>query len=116
MALETKRFKVINEGFKCENCAVDVPSTSGSTPRNHCPYCLYCKHVDINPGDRANTCKGLMKPIGVYTHAKKEYVILHQCQKCGGRVKAKAILGDGNASDNFDIILKLSSMPIDEQV
>ena len=115
MVLESKKFKVINEGFKCEHCGEDVQLTSGSTPRNHCPYCLWCRHVDINPGDRANPCKGAMRPIGMYTHTKKEYVILHQCQKCGERVKAKAILDDGNASDDFDLILELSSKKIEEE-
>ncbi|WDF05905.1 RNHCP domain-containing protein [Shouchella hunanensis] len=30
--------------------------------RNHCPFCLYSKHQDIIPGDRASTCGGLMEP------------------------------------------------------
>jgi DNA-directed RNA polymerase subunit RPC12/RpoP len=113
MTLKNKRFKVINEGFSCEHCGADVPPTSGSTPRNHCPYCLWCKHVDINPGDRQNKCQGVMQPIGIYVHSRKTYVILHRCQKCGARVKAKAITRDENASDDFDKILELSTNPID---
>jgi len=115
MPLKTKRFKVVNEGFICDYCGRRVPPTSGTTPRNHCPYCLWSKHVDINPGDRANPCKGMLRPIGIYTHTKKEYVILHQCQRCGERVRSKAILEDANASDDFDIILELSGRPIDEK-
>lgn len=115
MALEKKKFTVINEGFVCEHCGEDVPPTDGATPRNHCPFCLWCKHVDINPGDRANECKGLMKPIGIYTHARKAYVILHQCEKCGARIKAKTIRNDKNASDDFDLILQLSSKPIEDK-
>jgi len=42
----------------------------GYTARDHCPYCLYSKHLDIFPGDRKNECKGLMKPIG---YMKKKY-------------------------------------------
>jgi len=114
MPLETKRFKVLNDGFTCGSCGASVPPTAGSTPRNHCPFCLWCRHVDINPGDRANECKGLMRPIGIYTHSRKQYVILHECTKCGARVKAKAIMGDSNASDNFEKILELSSKPISE--
>ena len=54
-----KRFNMINEDFICENCGAKV-SKSDYTARDHCPLCLYSKHVDINPGDRANNCKGLM--------------------------------------------------------
>ena len=115
MALPTKRFTVVNEGFTCGHCGREVPPTAGTTPRNHCPFCLWCRHLDINPGDRANPCRGLMRPIGIYTHSKKSYVILHQCERCAARVKAKAILSDANASDDFAIILELSGKPIDEE-
>lgn len=115
MSLKTKRFQVVNEGFVCANCGREVLPTAQTTPRNHCPYCLWSMHVDISPGDRANPCKGMMRPIGIYTHSKKEYVILHQCTRCGERVRAKAIMRDKNAADDFDIILELSGKPIDEE-
>ena len=54
--METKKFKEIDEGFICENCNKKV-SPLGYTSRDHCPYCLYSMHVDINPGDRQNSCK-----------------------------------------------------------
>ena len=44
---------MVNEDFICENCGKDVEKSS-YTARDHCPYCLYSKHVDINPGDRKN--------------------------------------------------------------
>ncbi len=71
--------------------------------------------MDVNPGDRASKCRGMMKPIGIYTLGKKGFVILHECVKCGHRQKAKAITNDANASDDFDIILRLSANPIDEK-
>ena len=49
--------------------------------RDHCPYCLYSKHVDINPGDRANECKGLLRPVGIEKF-KETFKILYICQKC----------------------------------
>ena len=52
-----KKFFEIDEEFICENCGKHVPKL-GYTCRNHCPYCLHSKHVDINPGDRAETCHG----------------------------------------------------------
>lgn len=115
MALETKRFKVVNEGFTCGHCGAAVPPTSQTTPRNHCPFCLWSRHVDINPGDRANPCQGLMRPIGIYTHTKKEYVVLHQCVRCGERMRSKAILHDRNAADDFDLIMELAGKRIEEK-
>ena len=58
------KFTEIDEGFKCENCGEEVKPL-GYSCRNHCPKCLYSKHVDINPGDREETCHGLLKPIDV---------------------------------------------------
>ncbi len=75
-----KRFNELDEGFICENCGKEVKPL-GYTSRDHCPYCLYSKHVDINPGDRENSCKGLLKPIGIEKY-KDTYKILYQCEKC----------------------------------
>ena len=43
-------FTEIDEEFICENCGKKVGKL-GYSCRNHCPYCLYSKHVDKNPGD-----------------------------------------------------------------
>lgn len=114
MTLQVKRFQVINESFICGHCGKEVPPTAQTTPRNHCPFCLWSRHLDINPGDRANPCKGLLRPIGIYTHTKKAYIILHQCERCGERVRAKAILHDDNAADDMDLIIELAGKPIHE--
>ena len=60
------------ENFVCENCGEKV---EGNGYTNHCPNCLWSKHVDINPGDRAETCHGLLKPIAVEDNPKKGYGI-----------------------------------------
>ena len=65
-----KKFNMIDESFICENCGKKVTKL-GYTARDHCPYCLYSKHLDINPGDRECTCHGLMKPIGIEKYKKK---------------------------------------------
>ena len=75
-----KKFNMIDENFICEHCGKEVKAL-GYTSRDHCPYCLYSKHVDINPGDRENTCKGLLKPIGVEKF-KDTYKIIYRCEKC----------------------------------
>ena len=72
------------------------------TARDHCNYCLYSKHVDINPGDRSNPCKGLLEPIGIEKF-KDTYKIIYKCKKCGN-VHKNIIASD----DNMDLIIELS--------
>ena len=100
--LETKRFLTRDEEFICENCGKKV-SKLGYSSRDHCPYCLHSKHVDINPGDRAESCKGDLEPIGIEISNKKGYVIIYKCKKCGKIKKNKAA-----EDDNMDLIIKLS--------
>lgn len=98
--------KTENIGFVCENCGVEVlPVTNGSY-RNHCPFCLYSKHVDVNPGDRQSKCKGLMKPVDVRYHTKKGYQITHQCERCGTKQVNKAAMNTLQA-DDLEKIIKL---------
>lgn len=87
------------------NCKAEVlPLTNGSY-RNHCPECLCSVHVDILPGDRNNTCLGLMKPIELDYNAKKGYVIVHQCEKCGA-IKRNKCATDTIQKDNIVKFLK----------
>ena len=54
------------ESFTCKSCGREVvPTGAGSNHRNHCPNCLCSQHLDIEPGDRAADCGGLMEPIAV---------------------------------------------------
>jgi len=73
-----KQFQRNKEDFVCEHCGHKVQGT-GYT--NHCPKCLYSKHVDVNPGDRGHICQGLMEPIGIETTGG-ETVIIHKCIQC----------------------------------
>ncbi len=75
-----KTFNMIDESFVCEKCGKKVKKL-GYTARDHCPYCLYSKHVDINPGDRNNSCKGMLKPIGIEKF-KDSFKIIYLCEKC----------------------------------
>ena len=101
-----KKFTKIDEEFVCEHCGKKVEKL-GYTCRNHCNYCLYSKHVDINPGDREETCHGMLKPIQVILDSKKGYVIIFKCKKCGAIRKNKAA-----KDDNMDLIIELSSKQI----
>ncbi len=97
-----KLFQRRIENFTCDKCGHKVKGT-GYT--NHCPKCLYGKHVDINPGDRQETCQGLMKPISV-EQKHGEYLITHQCVKCKAIRKNKAA-----PEDNYELIIEISKQP-----
>ena len=96
-----KRFNMINEDFICEHCGMEIKKAD-KTARDHCNYCLYSKHVDINPGDRSNPCRGLLEPIGIEKF-KDTYKIIYKCKKCGN-VHKNIIASD----DNMDLIIELS--------
>jgi len=99
-----KQFQRKVEDFVCENCGAVV---AGDGYTNHCPACLYSKDVDINPGDRASACGGLMKPVSVEVK-NGGYIILHECVKCGKTRRNKSA-----PNDNFDTILKITKgMPL----
>ena len=98
-----KQFTMRDENFICENCHKEV-KTLGYTARDHCPYCLYSKHVDINPGDRNNPCKGLLKPIGIEKF-KDTYKILYKCEKC--HQSHKNIVAK---DDDMNAIIKISNI------
>lgn len=85
-----KQFQRTVEDFVCEHCGAHV---AGSGYTNHCPRCLWSKHVDVNPGDRAATCSGMMEPVEVETKGG-EYILVHQCTQCGHRKKNKVVPGD----------------------
>ena len=56
-----------HDAFICKVCGRPcVPEHAGSDHRNHCPNCLSSLHVDIEPGDRASDCGGIMEPIAVW--------------------------------------------------
>ena len=96
-----KRFNMKDESFICKNCKNLVKKLEYSA-RDHCPNCLYSMHVDINPGDRLNTCMGLLKPIGIEKY-RDTYKIIYKCLKCG-EIHKNIMAND----DNMDLIIKLS--------
>ena len=101
--MENRNFVKNDEEFICDNCGKRVPKL-GYSSRNHCPYCLHSKHVDIKPGDRAETCCGDLEPIGLEIDSKKGNVIIFKCKKCGAIRRNKAA-----KDDNMDLIIKLSN-------
>jgi len=97
--LEGPKFQRRIEDFICEHCGAEV---SGDGFTNHCPVCLWSKHVDVNPGDRAEPCQGLMEPVAIQPH-KDSYRIRFRCQKCGEERWNKSA-----PQDDFETLLEIA--------
>ena len=93
----SKKFKKVVEDFICEHCGASV---TGNGFTNHCPECLYSKHVDVFPGDREAACGGMMKLVKVEKE-KNVYVLTHKCIKCGYEKRNKM-----DDQDDFDVVLQ----------
>ena len=89
-------FEDFNADFTCKYCGYFVSartSISGVVNRNHCPYCLHSRHVDLfEAGDRLCACKALMEPVGLafkrtrdkYANGTQgELMLVHRCVSCG---------------------------------
>lgn len=99
----SKTFQKTKEDFICENCGFKV---SGTGYTNHCPNCLYSKHVDIFPGDRSEKCGGLMEPI-----AFDSKDIYFKCLKCN-QIRRNRF----SPKDNRELLIKISPNPIPSKV
>lgn len=96
-------FIMRNEDFVCENCLKNITKQNSWSVRNHCPYCLYSKHLDeVFPWDRASKCEWLMKPTWIDYKKNKWYMIIHECLKCN-----KTILNKTSEDDDFLDFIKL---------
>ena len=104
-----KTFEKKDESFVCRNCGEVVP-TLNYTSRDHCNKCLCSIHIDINPGDRANSCLGTLIPIEVTQNNKKGYVIKYKCNKCGEFHNNKSA-----DDDKFSTILKVMNKTYNEK-
>ena len=96
-----RRFTRKIEDFTCEHCGQGV---KGNGYTNHCPKCLWSKHVDINPGDRNETCLGMMKPVATEKQGER-FFIVHECQRCA--FKRRNRVGE---FDDFDAFLAVTSL------
>jgi len=97
-----------NTGFVCENCGREVLPVNDGSYRNHCPFCLYSKHIDIIPGDRAGRCGGLMRPVGLIYKSGKGFQLVHRCLKCGEE-KVNRVAEFSIQPDDIEELLKLSN-------
>jgi hypothetical protein len=96
----------MEDGFQCQNCWAFVYTQlvfSGVHNRNHCPYCLWSRHMDhLEPGDRLSACKAIMQPIGLTVKQRQnkyrigiygELMLIHRCKDCS-RLSINRIAAD----------------------
>jgi RNHCP domain-containing protein len=80
----------------------------GTRHRNHCPSCLWSRHLDDHvPGDRAADCGGAMEPIAVCVRSDGEWALIHRCGGCA-TVRLNRIAGD----DNPLVLMQLAVRPL----
>jgi hypothetical protein len=117
--------KESEQDFRCTNCGIVVTKSEemGTKHRNHCPFCLYSKHVDDNtPGDRKSPCKSKMKPVGltikhegIDKYGKEkigELMLIHLCcnPECN-KISINRLAGDDDPEKVYDVYLgSLSSI------
>lgn len=107
-ARHTNKRQSPEASFRCVNCRQMVSTlVLASEHRNHCPLCLWSRHLDNSPGDRASLCQGKMEPISIWVKDKQEWALVHRCTSCGV-VKTNRIASD----DNEFVLMSLASRPI----
>ncbi|MDD2785358.1 MAG: RNHCP domain-containing protein [Patescibacteria group bacterium] len=95
-----QHMKLRKEDFVCEHCGTEV---HGNGRTNHCPNCIWSKHMDEVPGDRMSLCRGAMKPIGVWVKMGEIVRVEHKCQKCNFSRFAPVL-----PEDNREELIKIS--------
>jgi hypothetical protein len=110
-------------GFTCSHCHRFVSTEarlSGVQNRNHCPYCLWSRHLDLfRAGDRLSACKASMQPIGLtikvtrkkYGPGHGELMLIHLCAECSA-LSINRIAADDDPQmvfTIFDVSLQLEA-------
>ena len=95
-----------NTSFTCLHCGLEVAPLTNGSYRNHCPRCLYSQHLDVTPGDRVSTCKGMMEPLAIKHNSNKGLQLVHRCMACGV-VRANRIASDTVQPDDLDALMRL---------
>ena len=84
---------------------MDAP---GTAHRNHCPSCLWSRHVDDDvPGDREADCGASMEPLAVSVRGDGEWGLVHRCAGCGA-MRLNRTAGD----DNPLVLTRLAVRPL----
>lgn len=97
-----------NRSFRCRHCGLEVAlEAPGTAHRNHCPNCLWSRHLDNTPGDRAAGCGSGMEPIAVGVRQDGEWVLIHRCTGCD-----VLHLNRSAGDDNPLVLLRLAVKPL----
>lgn len=108
---QTQQQEARNHGFDCNHCRnwVTINDAMGTHNRNHCPHCLWSKHVDdTTPGDRKSDCQQGMHPIALTFRGESadkyatrdsqllgELMLVHECVR-GDIIRINRIAADDN--------------------
>jgi hypothetical protein len=103
----------LHSDFTCIHCHGFVSAgyiVAGVNNRNHCPYCLWSRHLDWRKsGDRLSACKGGMQPIGLTVKkTRKKYghygelMLVHHCTDCG-----KIVINRIAADDDSQTVMEI---------
>jgi DNA-directed RNA polymerase subunit RPC12/RpoP len=104
-----------NSDFTCLHCGSYVSAAHalcGVNNRNHCPYCLWSRHLDWRtPGDRLSACKAPMQPVGLtlkrsrnkYAAREGELMLVHLCLDCG-TLAINRIAADDHPQDILSVL------------
>ena len=114
---EKQRARNLTE-FRCVQCGELVSTSrecSGVNNRNHCPVCLWSRHVDhLKAGDRNSACRSRMEPVGLtLKHTLKHYgeekqgelMLIHRCAGCR-KISINRVAADDNATRIYDLFLR----------
>lgn len=101
---QRNKFAGRSDEFRCRHCRMFVGVVpSGGRHRNHCPFCLYSRHVDAKMmGDRGSDCGGSMLPAAMFVRPNGEHTIVHRCMDCGVERHNRIA-----ADDDFELVLSL---------
>lgn len=100
-----------NTAFTCIHCGQRTETRpEGTRHRNHCPYCLWSRHVDQQPGDRLCACRGPMEPVAVEVRTDGEWAIIHRCRVCR-QVRFNRIAGDDQELALLQLVLRPLAHP-----
>jgi len=109
--------------FHCAHCKAPVSSArvfSGVHNRNHCPYCLWSRHLDLHEaGDRLSACKAPMQPIALTTKPSRnkygsrvgELMLVHHCKGCEN-ISINRIAADDDADMILDVFKASLALPV----
>jgi hypothetical protein len=101
--LHKQRRNPVDAAFRCTHCRrMVLPLPQGGHHRNHCPFCLHSRHVDVQTGDRMSQCGATMAPTGAFQRPDGEHVIVHRCLGCGFERFNRI-----GADDDFALVLAL---------